>query len=236
MATDERTPPVRVIVADDHPMFRRGVCAVLDGYSDQVQVIGEASNVEDTVRMAREQQPGLVLLDLQMPERRGSLKPATWEQGIAAIQRIKALAPSPRILVLSLYEEAPILFAALRAGAHGYITKGDSYDGQALADAICRTVAGEAIYGAVVAQRIRDYHQQRGSEALPPAERLTPREQEVLELLSDHKSNQEIAKELYISVKTVKTHVANILDKLHLDSRHEVPLVMRLRGRDSPKP
>lgn len=232
MASDDRTIPVRVVVADDHLMFRRGVCAALEMFSEQVQVIGEASNVEDTVQIVERLQPGLVLLDLQMPERRGSLKQSTWEQGIAAIQRIKMLAAAPRILVLSLYEDAIVLFAALRAGAHGYINKSDTYDGSDLADAIRRTVDGEAIYGPLVAQQIRDYHQQREREPAPTAEALTPREHQVLKLLAEHKSNQEIADRLSISIKTVKTHVASILAKLHLASRHEIPIYVRLRGGD----
>ena len=89
------------------------------------------------------------------------------------------------------------------------------------------------LYGAQVAQRIRDYHRQRSRAAEPPAEQLTPREREVLDLLAGRKTNQEIADELVISVKTVKTHVANILDKLHLESRHEIPTYLRLNRSES---
>lgn len=114
---------------------------------------------------------------------------------------------------------------------HCYITKGDPYDGTALVDAIRRTMAGEAFYGAMVAQLIRDYHQRRPEMDDQP-ELLTRREIEVLDLLVDRKSNREIAEQLVISVKTVKTHVANILAKLHLESRHEIPVYMQLFGRD----
>ena len=123
-----------------------------------------------------------------------------------------------------------VAFLDTPAAARGYITKGDPYDGAALVNAIRRTMAGEVFYGAVVAQLIREYHQRRRHEDQPP-EMLTPREFEVLDLLVDRKSNQEIAELLVISVKTVKTHVANILAKLHLESRYEIPGYVRTRGR-----
>ena len=221
---------VRIVIVDDHLMFRRGVRAVLETYAEQVDVIGEAATADDAVAMVVDRVPDLVLLDLQLPERFGMLSRPASEHGVSAIQRIRRVSPTTRILVLSYLEDPDILFTALGAGAHGYITKGDPYDGAALVDAIRRTMAGEAFYGAVVAQLIREYHQHRRPEDQPP-EMLTRREIEVLDLLVDRKSNLEIAEQLVISVKTVKTHVANILAKLHLESRHEIPVYVRLRGR-----
>jgi DNA-binding NarL/FixJ family response regulator len=221
---------VRIVIVDDHLMFRRGVYAVLETYTEQIDIIGEAATADEAVTLVGDQVPDLVLLDLQLPERFGMLSRATWEHGVSAIQRIRRVSPTTCILVLSYLDDPDILFAALRAGAHGYITKGDPYDGAALVNAIRRTMAGEAFYGAAVAQLIREYHQHRRPEDQPP-ELLTRREIEVLDLLVDRKSNQEIADQLVISVKTVKTHVANILAKLHLESRHEIPVYVRLRGR-----
>jgi two-component system, NarL family, response regulator LiaR len=221
---------IGIVIVDDHLMFRRGVRAVLETYAEQVDVMDEAATADEAVAIVVDRVPNLVLLDLQLPERYGVLSRPSWEHGVSAIERIRHGSPTTRILVLSYLEDPDILFAALRAGAHGYITKGDQYDGAALVDAIRRTMAGEAFYGAVVAQLIREYHQQRRPEDQPP-EMLTRREIEVLDLLVDRKSNLEIAEQLVISVKTVKTHVANILAKLHLESRHEIPVYVRLRGR-----
>jgi len=226
----DRQTAVRIVIVDDHLMFRRGVRAVLETYAEQVDVMGEAATADDAVALVVDRVPNLVLLDLQLPERFGVLGRPAWEHGVSAITRIRRVSPMTRILVLSYLEDPDILFAALRAGAHGYITKGDPYDGAALVDAIRRTMAGEAFYGAVVAQLIREYHQHRRPEDQPP-EMLTRREVEVLDLLVDRKSNLEIAEQLVISVKTVKTHVANILAKLHLESRHEIPVYVRQRGR-----
>jgi DNA-binding NarL/FixJ family response regulator len=219
----------RLLIVDDHLMFRRGVRAVLEVFSDQVEIVGEAGSAEEVVAKVQELVPDVVLLDLQLPLRPRSLGKPEWEHGIAAINQIARVSPCTRVLVLSYHEESYVLFSAMRAGAHGYITKGDSYDGKELLDAIQRIKAGDVFYGAVIAQLIREYHQ---SSRDPDAhsEPLTPRERQVLDLLAQRKTNAEIAEQLVISIKTVKTHVANILAKLHIESRHEVPVYMRLRG------
>lgn len=232
-ADDDLHRPVRVVVVDDHWVFRRGVCTVLETFQDQVSVVGEAACSEEAIEMVQQRSPDLVLLDLRLPQRLGVMSQPSADHGIGAISQIARIAPKTRVLVLSYLDEPGVLFEALRAGAHGYITKGDPYDGQGLVDAVLRTMAGETFYGAQVAQRIRDYHRQRSRAAEPPAEQLTPREREVLDLLAGRKTNQEIADELVISVKTVKTHVANILDKLHLESRHEIPTYLRLNRSES---
>jgi two-component system response regulator NreC len=234
MEDGEIHKPVRVIVVDDHWVFRQGVCAVLEPFRQQVEVVGEASSAEDAILMIQQRRPDLVLLDLRLPQRLGLLSRPASEYGIGAIGQIARLVPAPRVLVLSYLDDPSVLFEALRAGAHGYITKGDPYDGEVLVEAILRTMAGEAFYGAMVAQLIRDYHQHRSQEPSAVGEPLTPREVEVLNLLADRKTNREIAEELVISVKTVKTHVANILDKLHLDSRHEIPTYVRFSRRENP--
>lgn len=227
---------VRVLIVDDHWMFRQGVRAVLETFSDQIEIAGEAASAEDAVQMVKERVPDIVLLDLQLPQRLGMLGQTSWDYGINAIRQIRHVSPCTCVLALSYHEEPEVLFAALRAGAHGYLTKGAHYDGKELVDKIRRTVAGEAIYDGLVAQLIRDYHQRQSDEPDESIEPLTPREREVLDLLADRKTNGEIAEQLVISVKTVKTHVANILAKLHLASRHEVPVYVRLNRRERTAP
>ncbi len=225
----EMSTPTRLLIVDDHLMFRRGVRAVLEAFSAQVEVVGEASSAEEAIADVQELVPEVVLLDLQLPQRSRQLDEPHWEHGVTTIGRIARIAPHTRVLVLSYHEESMILFAALRAGAHGYITKGDAYDGKELVEVIQRIRAGDVFYGAVIAQLIREHHQ--GShEPGAYSEPLTPREREVLDLLAQRKTNAEIADLLVISIKTVKTHVANILAKLHIESRHEVPVYMRLLG------
>ena len=123
---------VRIVIVDDHLMFRRGVCAVLETYAEQVDVMGEAATADDAVALVVDRVPNLVLLDLQLPERFGMLSRPAWEHGVSAIERIRRGSPTTRILVLSYLEDPDILFAALHAGAHGYITKGDPYDARGL--------------------------------------------------------------------------------------------------------
>ena len=228
----DRHSPVRMLIVEDHLMFRRSLRALLELFSDRVEIVGEAASAEDAIEMVREQAPDIVLLDLELPQRSGVLTRPAVEHGVGAIARIRQVSPCTYVLVVSNHEDATVLFSALQAGAHGYITKADPYDGEKLVDAIERTIGGEAIYGALVAQVIRDYHRRPSRSLEAPHEELTPREREVLELLVDRKSNQEIADKLVISVKTVKTHVANILAKLHLDSRYEVPGYVSLRRRE----
>jgi DNA-binding NarL/FixJ family response regulator len=224
--------PVRMLIVEDHLMFRRSLRALLELFSERVEIVGEAASADDAVQMVRDHVPNIVLLDLELPQRSGVLTRPAPEHGVGAIARIRQVSPCTYVLVISNHEDPTVLFGALQAGAHGYITKADPYDGEKLVDAIERTVGGEAIYGALVAQIIRDYHQRRSRGVEAPYEELTPREREVLELLVDRKSNLEIAEKLVISVKTVKTHVANILAKLHLDSRYEVPGYVHLRRRE----
>lgn len=222
--------PVRTVIVDDHYMYRRGVRAVLETFVDQVEVVGEAASADDAVQIVRERAPEVVLLDLRLPRRIGpSVKPEL-AHGLSAIEEIARGSPRTRVLVLSYIDDPETLFAALHAGAHGYINKADHEAGVGLAEAIRRTADGEAIYGGLVAQIIRDYHRQRSRTPNPATEPLTRREVEVLDLLASRRSNREIAEQLVISVKTVKTHVASILSKLHLESRHEVPVYVRLKG------
>lgn len=208
--------PITVLIADDHHFLRRGVRAELEAFPEQVEIVGEAKNVEETLQLVQELIPDVVLLDLRMPKSPGTID--DWRNGIEAIPRIVNLAPHTRILVLSMYEEADVFFKALRAGANGYISKRTPYGGEDLINAISRIVAGEAIYGPSVAPLIRDYHNQ-----LPETHSsLTRRERQVLDLLAEGKSNQEIAAALTMSMGTVKTHVSNILKKMQVKRREQL--------------
>jgi NarL family two-component system response regulator LiaR len=215
-------PTVSILIVEDEPVFRMGLRAAFDRFANRIEIVGEATNAEEAVESVRNQIPDVVLLDLRLPDHRGMDVAPAWQHGVAAIRQIARVAPHTRVLVLSYKDEPEVLFAALHAGADGYITKGDGYDGVALVDAVQRVIAGEAIYGPLVAQCIRAYHQ-RVAARDDLVEPLTRRERQILDLLADQATNQEIADALVISVRTVKTHVANILAKLHLASRHEIP-------------
>jgi RNA polymerase sigma factor (sigma-70 family) len=220
-----------VLIVEDEPVFRRGLRAVFEAFRHQLTIVDEAASASEAVRLAQELVPDVVLFDLRLPQYRGALAEPSWEYGVAAIEQIAQKVPHTRILVLSYLEDSDILFAALTAGAHGYISKGDGYDGKELVDAIQKIVAGEVIYGPTIAQRIRD-HYQRKNKSEEALEHLTPRERQVLDLLIHRKSNSDIAEKLVISIKTVKTHVSNILAKLQLERRQEIYWRARERGHD----
>lgn len=209
-----------VLLVDDEPVFREGLQAVLEPFAALVKVVGEAVSAEEAVTLTRELLPDIILFDLRLPQHPEE-NTLAWEHGVTAITRIAKLAPLTRILVLSYLEEPDVLFAALSAGAHGYIAKGDRFDGKALVHAVQRIKAGETIYGPVVAQRIREYYQHDDAQE-QRFEPLTAREREVLDLLIQRKSNQQIAEKLVITIATVKTHVSSILAKLQLRRREEV--------------
>jgi DNA-binding NarL/FixJ family response regulator len=223
---------LRMLLVDDEPVFREGLQAVLEPFANSLQVVGEAISAEEAVTAALALQPDVVLFDLRLPEDWDG-NTLAWEHGVAAITRIAAAAPVIRILVLSYLEEPDVLFAALSAGAHGYIAKGDRFDGKALLQAVQKIVAGETIYGPLVAQHIREYYRYDDARA-KPFEPLTVREREVLDLLIQRRSNQQIAEQLVISVPTVKSHVSNILAKLQLRRREEVLWQQHRERREPP--
>ena len=215
--------PVRLVLVDDHPVFRQGMRAVLDEL-DGIEVVAEAADGQDAVRVVAEQSPDVVLMDLRMPGL----------GGVEATARICATQPDVKVLVLTMDEDDASVFAALRAGARGYLLK--EADGLAVHRSVRAVAAGEAVFGAGVAARVVSYFSRAPSEAGPlPFPELTDREREVLALLADGLDNTEIARRLFLSPKTVRNRVSDVLGKLRARSRAEAVALARdagLGGRD----
>jgi DNA-binding NarL/FixJ family response regulator len=205
---------IRVVVADDHPLFRQGIANSLAGIAD-ITLVGEAPDGDVAVELTLELQPDVVLMDLSMPGK----------SGIDATREISARAPDIGVLVLTMFEDDDSVFTAMRAGARGYLLKGAGQDD--VERAIRSVAAGEAVLGAAVATRLLGYF------AAPPAAtfpELTEREREVLELLASGRSNQAIADELVLSLKTVRNHVSNVYTKLRVADRSEAIVKARDAG------
>lgn len=203
---------IQVLIADDHAPFRSGLHALISSASDMT-VVGEAATGEDVVRLAARLQPDVILMDLQMP---GC-------NGIEATRRILSTSPHVGILVLTMFEDDESVFAAMQAGARGYLLKG------ALKAEILRAVrsvsSGEAIFGVSIAKRlIRYFGSRRPATPAHAFPDLTERELEILTLMTHHLNNQAIAERLMLSEKTVRNHVSNIFTKLQVADRAEAIL------------
>ena len=207
--------PVRILLADDHPLFREGVASSLAAASD-FEVITQAGSGEEAVRLATQLRPDMVLLDVNMPGM----------GGIEAAARIAAVLPEARIMMLTVSENTESLLAALKAGAHGYVLKGVSANDLR---AITRAVAsGEAyVTPTLAAEMLTEFSRPREPDAFST---LTQRETEVLELLSQGLTNREIGERLHLAEKTVKHHMTIILQKLHVRTRTEAALMAMQRG------
>jgi len=199
---------IRVMLADDHTLFRRGVASLLAAERD-FEVVGEATDGSQAVQMAREKMPDVILMDISMPVL----------NGLEATRRIKAEMPYVRIVMLTATDGDGSLFEAIKSGAQGYLLK--NLEPQALYGTLRGVVRGEAPLSRLMAGRILDEFTRQSRRAAPvtPAAELTGRETEVLELVSRGKSNKEIAVALNIAENTAKNHLKNILEKLHLENR-----------------
>jgi len=207
---------LRVVVADDHPMVRYGIGAVLAPV-EEVDLVGEAADGEELLTVVQETQPDVVLTDLSMPRR----------SGIDAIRSLHASHPGLPVLVLTMQADDESVFTALRAGARGYLIKGA--DGAELVRAIQTVAAGDAVYGAAVANRI--VAMLTGSpQATDKFPELTDREREVLDLMADGLRNHAIAERLGLSEKTVRNHVSNVLVKLQVSDRTAAAIKAREAG------
>jgi DNA-binding NarL/FixJ family response regulator len=207
---------IRIIIADDHPIVRQGLEVVLNAQGD-MSLVGQATNGEEAVRLAQELRPDVIIMDLQMPVK----------DGLTAIREIDRSDVATNILVLTSFPEDDNVFAAIKAGAAGFLLK-DSPPDQLLG-AIRTVYRGESVLHPTVARKLIQEIKQPAE--LPPAEKpLTPRELEVLQYVAHGLSNREIAEELGVSVRTVTTHVRNILDKLHLANRTQAALYAIEKG------
>jgi DNA-binding NarL/FixJ family response regulator len=210
--------PTRILVADDHERFRDGVRAMLR-HAGEVELVGEATTGDEAIAAADTLQPDVVLMDLRMPG----------TNGIEATRHILQTSPHMRILVLTMYEDDDSVFAALRAGARGYLLKGA--DKGEILRAIRAVAGGEAIFGPAIAQRLMRYFAlPRPAMATIAFPELTEREREILARIAQGWSNQEIATSLVVSLKTVRNHVSNIFSKLQVADRTQAILQARKAG------
>lgn len=201
--------PLRVFLVDDHAMFRAGVRAEL---GDAVEVVGEAGKVAEAVEAVERLEPDVVLLDVHMPDGGGR----------AVLERVRSSKPDVRFLALSVSDAAEDVIGLIRAGARGYVTKTIAAD--ELVSAIRRVADGDAVFSPRLAGFVLDAFASKSQTPAsdPELDQLTTREREVLRLLARGYAYKEIARELYISIKTVETHVSNVLRKLQMSNRYEL--------------
>ena len=213
------TEPIRVMIADDHALFRRGLEIVLEG-EPGLELVGQASDGQEAVQLAGEVLPDVVLMDIRMPK----------ITGIEAARQMKEVAPSAKIVMLTISDEEEDLFEAIRAGASGYLLKDIPLE--ELADSVRAVHGGQSLINPSMAGKLltefatlarRDDEDEPAKHA--PAPKLTEREMEVLRLVARGLNNRDIAKELFISENTVKNHVRNILEKLQIHSRMEAVMI-----------
>ena len=213
--------PIRVLLADDHALFREGLASIIGAQPD-FEVVGEAGDGLEALVMARELAPDLILMDIIMP---GC-------DGLEATRRIKGELPATTIVILTVRDEDEKLFEAVRSGAQGYILK--SVRARDMLEMLRWAVRGDAALTPALAGRMLEEFRRLSQQApvLPDGEAvtLTGREQEVLSLAAQGNADKEIAEALVVSIHTVKSHMRNILAKLHVSSRHEAAQIARERG------
>jgi DNA-binding NarL/FixJ family response regulator len=209
---------LRVLIADDHPLFRKGLRALLDSIPG-IEYVGEATTGEEAIALSASLQPDLIIMDIQMPGR----------NGIESTRQIVQTSPHIRVLIVTLFEDNESVFAAMRAGARGYVLK--DTDEEEMIQAIRAAGAGQAIFSPAIAARLADFfaspHSILPRSAFPS---LTDREREILGLISQGKPNAVIARQLELTPKTVSNYVSNILTKLQVVDRAEAILRAKEAG------
>jgi len=214
--------PIRVLIADDHALFREGVNAILKSVSD-IEIVGEAGNGQDALTLASDLKPDVILMDIQMPD----------INGVEATQRILEIHSDVGIIIVTMLEDDDSLFSAMRAGARGYVLKGA--DKAEMLKSIRAVASGEALFGPAIAGRLLNlFHNnpsQPKSESLSTAfPDLTDREREILSFIARGDTNTDIAEQLTISLKTVRNHVSSIFNKLQVTNRAQAAIRARDAG------
>jgi DNA-binding NarL/FixJ family response regulator len=199
---------IRVLIAEDHPLFREGMRNRLDRVDD-VEVVGEAVSGDEAVELAARVGPDVILMDIKMPGL----------SGIEATREVVRASPSVGVLILTMFEDDGSVFAAMRAGARGYLLKDSG--GEEVLHAIRAVASGEAVFGPGVAERIIGFFSAPRAAPQRAFPELTEREEEILSLVAEGRDNQEISRRLYVSLKTVRNHVSNILLKLQVADRSQ---------------
>ena len=218
---------IRILIADDHPLFRDGLHGLLDSVPD-TEVVGEATDGREAIALATSLQPDVILMDLKMPG----------VNGLQAMREILHTSPHIRIVIVSMLEDDDSVFAAMRAGARGYLLKGA--DQAELVRAITAVGSGEALFSPAIAKRLIAFFTglQNETAAQIAFPELTDREREVLDLIAGGLNNTEIAQRLFLSGKTVRNHVSNIFSKLQVADRAQA--IVRAReaglGQDKRRP
>jgi DNA-binding NarL/FixJ family response regulator len=211
---------IRVVLADDHPVVRGGLRALLSTI-DGIEVVGEAEDGEGAVREVQLTRPHVLLVDIRMPVL----------DGVEATRRVREAAPETAVLVLTMYDDDATVFTAMQAGARGYLLKGADQD--EIVGAIRAVAAGQAIFGPGIASRVLGYFAAPpvvGASADEPFPELTARERDILDLLADGRRTADIAAELYLSPKTVSNNLTNIFAKLEVADRAAAIIRAREHG------
>lgn len=211
--------PLRILLADDHPMFREGLLSALR-HHEEFEVVGEAGGGREAVELAESLQPDVILMDVGMPEM----------NGITATRAIVNAHPHIHVLILTMFDDDASVFSAMKAGALGYLLKGS--DKEDILRAIVAAGNGEAIFSPSIARKMMYYFKTitRKPHVADLFPKLTEREQEVLELIADGLSNEEIARKLDITIKTVRNNVSNLLNKLQVTDRAQAILLAKEAG------
>ncbi|MBX3049836.1 MAG: response regulator transcription factor [Caldilineaceae bacterium] len=216
--TQSPNEPIRILIADDHTLFRDGLRSLFASVAD-TEVAGEAASGEEAIALADSLQPDVVLMDIQMPGL----------NGIEATRRIIRSSPHIGVVMVTMFEDDESVFAAMRAGARGYVLKGA--DQEEMLRAVRSAARGEALFGPAIAARLtRFFAAPRPAAASNLFPDLTDREREVLDLIAQGRNNEAIADELFISRKTVRNHVSNILNKLQVADRAQAIVTARRAG------